>query len=541
MPRNLTAIVEILIDQIKPNPWETRKTVDQQGIEELADSIHHIGLLQPIVVRPIRRNLYERSSGQRRMLAWKLLIDQGRKKPTDGIPALVQDLSDREMVMATLTENAAREDVDPVEEARAMAQALDQVEELTQKDLAESVGTSPANLSNRLRILRLPESALKLVSEGRMAWTTARELLCLVGSDHVHEEEIEEALKEATRWDGVVTAPDIRGEIIDACRKKSWRSLEPEVVINTWGALAERPLFLTKPFIKEHAPQLHRIPRSREGSGRALVTCSDREWRAAQSKAKKDLADAGHPDPARSKWAKAMANDVVAKRLGLGKEKFSAEKSLSAEELELLGTRARFLKKAPESYKPVGKLDWEGPPKFFPNQECITKCIEGAVRVPAYAGHNPILQCSNMECYDRKFDEGLKRALAKEERRAVHVDAARRQHRDELLPTLRAHPELARALLRIVLGSITGMTELPPGYSRMHKGDKCLEYHAPSAIRLLQALGLDDERTQAKVEQKSNLWWPSDLKTDVLPGLEDPVPAAAEALGILMQRMNEED
>ena len=275
MPRKISTIIEIPLDQIVASPWETRKTIDQQGIEELADSIDRVDLLQPIVVRLIRRNRYERSSGQRRMLAWQLLIDQGRKKPTDGIPSIVQDLSDRDMVLATLAENSAREDVDPVEEARAMALALETAEGLTQKDLAEAVSTSPANLSNRLRILRLPDSVLQLVSEGRMAWTTARELLCFVGADHIHEEEIELVLEEARGWHNGFTGPVIRREIIDACRKKRWRRLDAETAIMTYGALDTKPVFDTKAFGDAHPKLLHRIPTSEgvrvSASLRALI------------------------------------------------------------------------------------------------------------------------------------------------------------------------------------------------------------------------------------------------------------------------------
>ncbi|TGG86694.1 MAG: ParB/RepB/Spo0J family partition protein [Aphanocapsa feldmannii 288cV] len=540
MPRNLSTIIEIPLDQIVASPWETRKTIDQQGIEELADSIDQVDLLQPIVVRPIRRNLYERSSGQRRMLAWQLLVDRGRKKPTDGIPAIVQDLSDREMVLATLAENSARQDVDTVEEARAMALALETAEGLTQKDLAEAVSTSPANLSNRLRILRLPDSVLQLVSEGRMAWTTARELLCFVGADHIHAEEIALVLEEARGWHNGFTGPVIRREIIDACRKNRWRRLDAETPIMTYGALDTKPVFDTKAFGDAHPELLHRIPTS-ERSGQCLVTCADKAWLSAQEKAKKALGHVGNAKPVQNRalWADVMATDQVVKCLGLAREKFSGEKSLTDEELDALGTRARFVKVAPSSYKEISAKGWYSPPKFFPSGTCFSTCTDGAVYAPSANGGTPFLHCSNAKCYAQKCAEGKARAQAKEERRMVHVDAARRKHRDAVERALKGNPEVARAVLALAVAEVTGRPEAPPGYG-YHDGREQLYYHAPSATRLAVALGLSLDDVQEKLDRREILWYSQTVLDDIVPQLDDPVPAAAEALSILMQRMEEQ-
>ena len=204
----IPTVIIVTPDFIAPNPWQTRQTIDPAGIETLADSIDRDGLLQPILVRSIRRDRYEIIAGQRRLAAWKLLEERG--KDMGGIPAIVREIDDRQMLLDTLTENLVREDVDPIEETRAMARALEEIEDLNQLHLAELLGVSKGQVSNRLRLLRLPDSVLEFVTSGRMAWTTARELLALVGDDHIHEDEIAAVIKELPSYKDRVTAKDVR-------------------------------------------------------------------------------------------------------------------------------------------------------------------------------------------------------------------------------------------------------------------------------------------------------------------------------------------
>ncbi len=306
--QTITTIIKVAVDQIHSSPWQTRQTIDPLGIESLADSIERDGLLQPILVREIRRAHYELIAGQRRLMAWKLLIERSVLAPTAGIPAIVRQSSDRQMLLDTLTENLAREDVDLIEETRAMAQALHEIEDLTQADLAVTLKTSQAQVSNRIRLLRLPNSVLQLVSEGRMAWTTARELLCLVGDDHIHEEEIEIVLKHAV-WneDMVVTGPRVRREIIEACMRKPdrWRMFSG---VDSYSVATEPPLFDMEQFKEMHESSLHRIPSPDGGPGQILVTCAGKEWRASQKQAKEKQSIEDPEDTAtHEKWINIMA------------------------------------------------------------------------------------------------------------------------------------------------------------------------------------------------------------------------------------------
>ena len=188
-------VVEIDIDQIKPNPWQPRETIDPKGLRRLADSIKREGLKQFPGVRPIRPGLNELRWGQRRLAAWRLLRSEDEAWPQT-IPVVVEDVGDKQMILDALTENLEREDVDLIEETRAMARAIEEIDELTQNDLAELLKTSPGQVSNRLRLLKLPDSVLELVSGDKLAWTSARELLSLVGDDHTHEDVIDAVLED---------------------------------------------------------------------------------------------------------------------------------------------------------------------------------------------------------------------------------------------------------------------------------------------------------------------------------------------------------
>ena len=260
-----------------------------------------------------------------------------------------------------------------------------------------------------------------------------------------------------------------------------------------------------------------------------------------QEKAKKALGHVGNAKPVknRAQWADVMATDQVVKRLGLAREKFSGEKSLTDEEMESLGTRAQFVKVAPSSYKEIGSKGWDSPPKFFPSGTCFSTCIDGAVYAPSANGGTPFLHCSNSTCYEQKFAEGKARAREQEERRMVHVDAARRKHRDAVERALRGNPEVARVILALAVAEVTGKPEAPPGYG-YRDGREELEYHALAATRLAVALGLSPDDVQEKLDRHETLWHARTVVDKVVPTLEDPVPAAAEALSILMQRMEEQ-
>lgn len=447
-------IIEIDVNQIQPNPWQTRETINDQGIQDLASSIDRDGLLQPIVVRKMRPNLYELVAGQRRLRAWKLLIRRGTFKPTDGIPSIVRNVSDRQMVLDTLTENLVREDVDPVEEARAMQRALGQIDELTQADLAATVQTSPSNLSNRLRLLKLPPEALQLVSEGRMAWTTARELLRLENKHHGHDDKIVEVLGDLPQSPiggldlktVAVTATVMQNTIVTAL--SNWRAIdfpEDRHKEQAWHRVWDKkPEFDVEAWAVEWAETIHKV----SFNGKTYrFTCAAKMWDRAQREAKK--AAPPERDDQREAWARMLAKDPVAKRLGLTREMFSVENMLSEEQLDALGTRGQYKRTSHD--QPIKGPEWNVAPAHFDKSECVNECIKGAHYGAEWFMGGVSLRCSNEPCYELKIEEGVARLKKKADTRLKIEDGEIRNLASQMVRVLRDYPTLAERVMRLAL------------------------------------------------------------------------------------------
>lgn len=447
-------IIEIDVTQIQPNPWQTRETINDDGIQELANSIARDGLLQPIIVRKVRPNLYELVAGQRRLLAWELLMQRGTFKPTDGIPAIVRNVSDRQMVLDTLTENLVREDVDPVEEARAMQRALEQVDELTQADLAATVQTSPSNLSNRLRLLKLPPEALKLVSEGRMAWTTARELLRLENKQHSHDDKIVEVL--GTLPQSIIGGIDLKQTPITAgvmqdtivTSLSNWRAIdfpEDRHKEKAWHRVWDKkPEFDVEAWAVEWAETIHKVA----FNGKTYrFTCAAKMWDRAQREAKK--AAPPERDDQRERWAAIMAKDPVAKRLGLTKEKFSYENLLTKEQVNALGTRGQYKRTSHDQV--ISGQEWNRAPEYFDKSECVDTCTKGAHYAAEWFMGGISLRCSNEPCYELKIEEGVARLKKKADKRLKIEDGQIRNRAAQMVRVLRDYPTLAETVMMLAL------------------------------------------------------------------------------------------
>lgn len=160
------------IASIKPLPGNPRKHFDQDALEELAASIAKRGVIQPIIVRPLGSNKYELVAGERR---WRA----AQKARLHEIPALVRDLDEREVMALALIENLQREDLNPVEEARAYQRLADE-EGMTQAEIARMVEKSRSHVANTQRLLNLPEKVLDLVEGGKLSMGHAR---ALIGQD----------------------------------------------------------------------------------------------------------------------------------------------------------------------------------------------------------------------------------------------------------------------------------------------------------------------------------------------------------------------
>jgi ParB family chromosome partitioning protein len=162
------------VELIAPNPRQPRRTFDEAALEGLAASLRERGVLQPVLVRPIAGGTYELVAGERRWRAAQLA-------GLESIPALVRDRDDAEALETALIENMAREDLNPVEEARACAALVEELG-LTRETVGLRVGRSRVAVSNLLRLLDLPDEALDLLQRGDLSEGHGRALL--LATDH---------------------------------------------------------------------------------------------------------------------------------------------------------------------------------------------------------------------------------------------------------------------------------------------------------------------------------------------------------------------
>ena len=168
---------EIELNQIKPNAKQPRQVFEEEALNELTFSIKEIGLLQPIVVRQISNNEYEIVAGERRFRAAK---NAGLTK----IPALIRETKDEQMLRDALLENLHRSQLNPLEEAAAYQQLLEDFGG-TQEELASKLGRSRPQVTNTLRLLKLPATVQKRVAAGVLTSGHAKALLGLASAAEI--------------------------------------------------------------------------------------------------------------------------------------------------------------------------------------------------------------------------------------------------------------------------------------------------------------------------------------------------------------------
>jgi ParB family chromosome partitioning protein len=162
---------ELPVDQIEPNPEQPRTSFDASALNALAGSISAAGLLQPLIVRPVVGGRYELVAGERR---WRA----ARKAGLEKVPAVIRTSPDDERLQAALIENMVREDLNPVEEARACAALVEDLG-ISKEELARRVGRSRAAISNLIRLLDLPDPVLTLLAKGELTEGHGRAILQL--------------------------------------------------------------------------------------------------------------------------------------------------------------------------------------------------------------------------------------------------------------------------------------------------------------------------------------------------------------------------
>jgi ParB family chromosome partitioning protein len=200
VPASGGGLQDVPLNAIKPSRFQPRRHFDEEALRELADSIHEVGLLQPVLVRPDGEGGYELIAGERR---WRAAGRAGLQS----IPALVRTTDDSSALEQALVENLHRDDLNALEEAAAYQQLIEDFH-LTHEQVAESVGRSRAAVTNMLRLLQLPPAIQKLLRDGRIEAGHARALLGTpdrayqeqlaqrVTRDKLSVREVEEAVRE---------------------------------------------------------------------------------------------------------------------------------------------------------------------------------------------------------------------------------------------------------------------------------------------------------------------------------------------------------
>lgn len=173
-------VVEIEVSKIEPNRFQPRTIFDDEKIEELAQTIHTHGMIQPIIVRKLEDDRYELIAGERR---WRAVTSL----EWEHVPAIIREMNDKETASVALIENLQREELTVIEEAKAYARLLE-LHSLTQEALAQRLGKNQSTIANKLRLLKLPEPVQEALLQKIITERHARALIKL--KDEIKQLEI---------------------------------------------------------------------------------------------------------------------------------------------------------------------------------------------------------------------------------------------------------------------------------------------------------------------------------------------------------------
>ena len=201
--------VTLKISEIEPNRDQPRRDFDDKALAELADSVSQHGVLQPLLVRPIIGGGYQIVAGERR---WRASRMAGLQE----VPVVIRELSDHETMELALIENLQREDLNPIEEAIGYNHLMDKYD-MTQEEVSRVVAKSRPTVANALRLLKLPENIIDLVSNGRISAGHARTLLSFK-----NDQELDKAAK-------MVTTQDISVRDLEKIAKKANKSVQDSI------------------------------------------------------------------------------------------------------------------------------------------------------------------------------------------------------------------------------------------------------------------------------------------------------------------------
>jgi ParB family chromosome partitioning protein len=208
-------LLELPIESIHPNAKQPRKRFDAEAGSGLAESVRRQGVIQPVLVRPRAAGGYEIVAGERR---WRAAREAGQAT----IPAVAREADDRDALLLGLIENVAREQLTPVEEARAYAVLLDEFA-LSLGEVADRVGRSKPSVSNRIRLLDLPDDVLGMLERGQLTEGHARAVLAVPdheGRRRLAREIVQKGLsvraaEQRAKWAGAKQKPRTRAAPVD--------------------------------------------------------------------------------------------------------------------------------------------------------------------------------------------------------------------------------------------------------------------------------------------------------------------------------------
>ena len=214
---------EIPIDRIDPNPYQTRRHINEIALEELTESIRASGVVQPVVLRPAANGRFQLVAGERRWHASK-------RAGKTSIPAVVRQISNEQAMEITIIENLQREDLNPVEQARAF-ERLSREFGMTQEQIAARTGKDRASIANFIRLLKLPGQVQNALEAGTLSFGHGKVLLTLAGfPEHVERaarEIIEKQL--SVRQTEELVGKLLNPQAVEQKQEKPVRQVDPNV------------------------------------------------------------------------------------------------------------------------------------------------------------------------------------------------------------------------------------------------------------------------------------------------------------------------
>ncbi|MFQ7001834.1 MAG: ParB/RepB/Spo0J family partition protein [Clostridium sp.] len=212
-------IVQIKLSNIRPNKNQPRKEFDEDRIKALSDSIKNVGVLQPIVLKPIEDNNYMIIAGERR---YRASILAGKEE----IPAIIKDIPIKDIMEIALIENLQREDLNSIEEALAYKNLIENYK-VTQEELSEAVGKSRHYITNTLRLLNLQNKIIKMIENGDITAGHGKALLRIEDK----EKQLEVAMRIVEEGLSVRTVENIAKKIIENKEKRKIEKKEKDIYI----------------------------------------------------------------------------------------------------------------------------------------------------------------------------------------------------------------------------------------------------------------------------------------------------------------------